>query len=363
MANPDSRDGRHDGDQASASARLDLTSSAAATPGAGLAERRLSVVVPCHNERDNLAECHRRVTSVANAVGLPYEIVLINDGSTDETWGAMTALAAADPHVTAIDLSRNHGHQLALSAGLTFARGDLVLIIDADLQDPPELLPEMLRIIDLGFDVVYGQRRRRDGESWFKRGTAAAFYRLLNRLIDTPIPMDTGDFRLMTRQVLDELLKMPEQHRFVRGMVSWLGFRQTPILYDRNPRTAGETSYSVSKMCRFAIDAFASFSLRPLRYATWCGLAAFIGGALITLAGLAMLLASHEAAWAITLAGAGFSLGGLQLLALGILGEYVGRLYHQSLGRPLFIVREVISGQFACNQSSEPLRSRNMHDS
>src|SRR5690242_12197275 len=194
----------------------------------------LSIVAPCYNEAEGLAELHRRITAIAERqVGGDYELVLVNDGSRDATWAKIVELAARDPHVVGATLSRNHGHQLALSAGLTLCRGARVLIIDADLQDPPELLPQMMALMDQGADVVYGQRISRDGETWFKRTTAGLFYRLLARLVDVPIPVDSGDFRLMSRRALDVLNAMPEQHRFIRGMVSWIGMRQVPLLYRR----------------------------------------------------------------------------------------------------------------------------------
>ena len=193
----------------------------------------LSVVVPCHNELDVLPEFHRRVSAVCQSLALPYEIILIDDGSTDATWTLMQQLAHDDPHLVALKLSRNHGHQLALSAGLSAARGQHILILDADLQDPPELLPDMLALASTGIDVVYGQRRERRGESFLKKSSAALFYRFINAFSETRIPLNTGDFRLLSRRALDILNAMPERHRFIRGMISWIGFSQVPILYDR----------------------------------------------------------------------------------------------------------------------------------
>src|SRR5262245_17268461 len=202
--------------------------------------RCLSVVVPCYNEESVVPEFYRRVTNVCRkTVGDDYELVLINDGSQDSTWPILQNLAKKDPRVVSVDLSRNHGHQLALSAGLSLTRGARILVLDCDLQDPPELLPEMMRAMDKGADVVFGQRTEREGEGWFKKITAKAFYRVLLRLTDVPIPPDTGDFRLMSRQVVDALLEMSEYHRFIRGMVGWIGFRQVRIDYRRGPRFAG----------------------------------------------------------------------------------------------------------------------------
>jgi glycosyltransferase involved in cell wall biosynthesis len=226
----------------------------------------LSVVIPCYNEEAVIHELYRRVTQACRClVGDRYELVLVNDGSFDETWAILQNLAHNDDRIVAVDLSRNHGHQLALSAGLSLARGERILVIDADLQDPPELLPEMMRLMDGGADVVYGQRVERDGETWFKRVSARAFYRLLLRMTDVGIPPDTGDFRLMRRPVLDALLAMPEQQRFIRGMVAWIGFRQVPLEYRRDRRFAGETKYPLRKMLAFAIDAITGFSIAPLR--------------------------------------------------------------------------------------------------
>jgi dolichol-phosphate mannosyltransferase len=204
----------------------------------------LSIVAPCYNEEACLPEFHRRVENAARAVvGDDYEIVLVNDGSRDRTWRVIQDLVAADPHLIAVNLSRNYGHQLALTAGLQICRGARILVIDSDLQDPPELLGDMMQRMDDGADVVYGRRRTRDGETWFKKTSARLFYRLLRRLIDVDVPADTGDFRLMSRRVLDQLNAMPEHYRFVRGLVSWIGFQQVPLDYDRDPRFAGETHY------------------------------------------------------------------------------------------------------------------------
>jgi glycosyltransferase involved in cell wall biosynthesis len=222
----------------------------------------LSIVVPCFNEEACLPQLHQRLGKAARAsVGEDYELVLVNDGSRDSSWSEMRAMAANDPHLVAVNLSRNHGHQLALTAGLDLCRGDTILIIDADLQDPPELLPEMMRAMQSEqADVVYGVRNSRAGETAFKRATAHGFYRLLSRATDVHIPVDAGDFRLMSRRALDALLAMPEQARFIRGMVAWIGFRQVPFRYDRQERFAGETKYPLRKMMRFALDALTGFS-------------------------------------------------------------------------------------------------------
>jgi dolichol-phosphate mannosyltransferase len=308
----------------------------AAAPG-------LSAVVPCYNEDDGLAELERRLSAACRAVcGDDYEIVLVNDGSRDATWRVIRSLAEADSHIAGVDLSRNYGHQLALTAGLSVCRGRRVLVIDADLQDPPELLGDMMALMDRGADVVYGQRRSRAGEGWFKRVTAALFYRMLRHLTDIDIPVDAGDFRLMSRRALEALQSMPESHRFIRGMVSWIGFHQVPLVYDRAERFAGQTKYPFRKMARFAIDAITGFSTRPLRLASYAGLA-------LAAFGLLMLgYALHEwwlgdviAGWTSVMS-AVLLLGSVQMLFLGIFGEYLGRLYVEAKRRPLFIVRDVV---------------------
>jgi glycosyltransferase involved in cell wall biosynthesis len=304
----------------------------------------LSVVAPCFNEEAVVPELHRRVTAACrNVVGDDYEIVLVNDGSSDRTWAIMQKLAADDGHVVAVDLSRNHGHQLALSAGLSLARGERILIIDADLQDPPELLAEMMRMMDEGADVVYGQRIGREGETWFKRATASAFYRLLLRLTDVPIPPDTGDFRLMNRQVLDALLAMPEHQRFIRGMVAWIGFRQVPIRYHRDKRFAGATKYPFRKMLAFAVDAVTGFSIMPLRACLYIA-AMFLGVAvfLIFYVVIAWMYLGTVMGWASIYVGM-LTFAAVQLFALAIIGEYLGRIYMQIKQRPLFIIREIVT--------------------
>jgi polyisoprenyl-phosphate glycosyltransferase len=303
----------------------------------------LSVVVPCYNEAACLDQLHARVSAVATAaVGDGHEIVLVNDGSRDGTWAAMQRLAAADPHVVAINLSRNHGHQLALTAGLDLCAGEQILILDADLQDPPELLPDMRRTMtEQQADVVYAVRRRREGETLFKKGTAALFYRLLDRVTDIDIPLDTGDFRLMSRRALDALLAMPEQARFIRGMVAWIGFRQVPFAYDRQERLAGETHYPFGKMLRLAFDAVTGFSTAPLRWASHVGLA-LTGVSLLLFVYIAIgwLSGSAVQGWTSTMLVTVF-LGAVQMFVLGMIGEYLGRLYMEAKRRPLYLVADV----------------------
>jgi dolichol-phosphate mannosyltransferase len=303
----------------------------------------LSIVVPCFNEEACLGPLHARLTAAARkAVRDDYEIVLVNDGSRDGSWPIMQGLAKADPHVVAVNLSRNHGHQLALTAGLDLCRGDMILIIDADLQDPPELLPDMLTAMRAeGADVVYGVRRSRSGETAFKRATAHGFYRLLSRATEVDIPLDAGDFRLMSRRALDALLAMPEQARFIRGMVAWIGFKQLPFPYDRQERFAGATKYPISKMVRFALDALTGFSSAPLKLAGRAGLLLSLGSLLLILyIGYAWLVGRSIQGWT-SLMLVVVILGAVQMFVLALHGEYIGRLYNEAKRRPLYIVQEV----------------------
>ena len=304
----------------------------------------LSVVVPCFDEEGVLPAFLARMAAVLDRIEGTSEIVVVDDGSRDATWRLMAEASARDARIVAVRLMRNHGHQLALTAGLSICRGERVLIIDADLQDPPELLPDMLTLMDAGADVVYGQRRARAGESLFKRVTAAAFYRLIGRMTDVEIPPDAGDFRLVTRRVLDMLLAMPERHRFIRGMVAWVGGRQVPIVYDRAPRAAGESKYPLSKMIRFAADAITGFSVVPLMASMTIGwIMAALGFAFFVYSIVGWLTHSNLPGWTSLMAAIGL-LGGMQFLMLGVIGAYLGRLYDQSKGRPLFLIRDIVGG-------------------
>jgi len=306
----------------------------------------LSIVVPCFDEEACLPVLHQRLTAAARtAAGEDYEIVLINDGSRDGSWAIMEQLAAADRHLIAINLSRNHGHQLALTAGLDLCRGDVVLVIDADLQDPPELLPEMIATMrEQGADVVYGVRKSRAGETAFKRATAHGFYRLLSRATEVEIPVDTGDFRLISRRALDALLAMPEQARFIRGMVAWIGFKQVPLLYDRDQRFAGETKYPLRKMIRFALDALTSFSSAPLKLASHAGFILSAGSLVIVAYILIGWLSGRSVPGWTSLMLVVVVLGAIQMFVLALMGEYLGRLYNEAKRRPLYIIQE-IAGQ------------------
>jgi dolichol-phosphate mannosyltransferase len=307
----------------------------------------LSIVVPCFNEEACLHALHERLTAAARkTAGDDYEIVLINDGSRDGSWPIMRELANEDPHLVAVNLSRNHGHQLALTAGLDLCQGDTILIIDADLQDPPELLPAMLEAMrEAQADVVYGVRKSRRGDTAFKRATAHGFYRLLSRATDVDIPLDTGDFRLMSRRALDALLAMPEQARFIRGMVAWIGFRQVPFAYDREERFAGETKYPLKKMMRFALDALTGFSSAPLKLASHAGLWLSLGSVLLILYIAYAWLAGQSIQGWTSLMLVVVVLGAIQMFVLALMGEYIGRLYNEAKGRPLYIVQEVAGGE------------------
>ena len=316
----------------------------------------MSVVVPCFDEEAVVLETHSRLTAVLDEVpDLDFELVYVDDGSRDTTLDILRLLQAEDARVRVIGLSRNFGKEIATSAGLAEASGDAVAIIDADLQHPPEVLLRMLERWREGVDVAYGVRSVREGETIFRRWTAAAFYRVFDRLADVSIPPDTGDFRLMDRKVVDGFLAMPERTRFVRGMVAWIGFRQEPIRYHVAPRAAGETKYSLKKMLRLAADSIFSFSLLPLRLAVWLG---FFAAALALLGvayGFAIRLITNTwvPGWA-TLLVAILFLGGVQLMLIGVLGEYVGRIYGEVKRRPLYFVKERLGFPSGTARSSPP---------
>ena len=302
----------------------------------------LSIVVPCFNEEEVLRGTNRRLVGVLGQLSLKFEILYVDDGSTDATAEILRELQALDERIRVICFSRNFGHQMAITAGLEHAAGDAVAIIDADLQDPPELIPEMVALWRSGYKVVYGIRRTRDGETPFKLWTAKAFYRLINSLSDVEIPVDTGDFRLIDRVVVDVFLQMPERHRLLRGMWSWIGFSQVGLPYQRAQRFAGETKYPLRKMLGLALDGIVSFSVVPLRLVTALGFlsagGAFIG--IVYTLWVRLLTHSWVRGWAISFVGMLF-MAGVQMLCLGILGEYIGRIYTESKQRPLFIQLEV----------------------
>lgn len=306
---------------------------------------QLSVVAPCYREAEGLAEFYRRVGAACRGTGRTYEIILVDDGSPDATWEVIRTLAAGDTAVRGLRLARNFGHQAALTAGLQAAGGSYILMIDADLQDPPELLGPMLaRLEEAEADVVYGQRRQREGETWFKRATAWTFYRVLNVLSDVPIPMDTGDFRLVTRRALEAFNLLGEQSRFVRGMVAWIGYKQVAFEYVRASRHAGETSYPLRKMARFAADALTSFSIRPLRLAAYLGMLCGGMSLLVVVYSLVQWARGHVVQGWTSLVVVTLLIGAMQLLVLGIIGEYLGRLFLETKRRPLFTVRDRVGG-------------------
>ena len=301
----------------------------------------LSVIIPCFNEEPVLRATHERLTSVLTDIdGLDYELIFVNDGSRDRTQQLLEDLLF-DHHVRVLLLSRNFGHQIAVTAGLEAAAGAACVIIDADLQDPPELIPQMVDLWREGNEVVYGIRIEREGESRFKLWTAKAFYRLINRMSETKMPLDAGDFRLLDRKVVEVIKSMPERARFLRGMVSWAGFRQVALPYDRAARHAGESKYPLTKMIHFAMDGIISFSLVPLKLAIWTGfIAIWIAVAGIIVAILDRLLERNLARGWASLFVAVLFMGGVQLVSLGILGEYLGRIYTEVKHRPLYVVQE-----------------------
>ena len=303
----------------------------------------LSVVAPVFNEEAILHELYRRLTAVLDGAGLDWELVLVNDGSRDRSLEIMRELHTADARVKVVNFARNFGHQVAITAGTDYAQGQAVVIIDADLQDPPEVILDLLAKWREGYEVVYAVRSERKGETWFKEFTAKAFYRIIYKITDISIPMDTGDFRLMDRKVVEALKTMREKHRFMRGMSVWVGFRQTGVEYVRAERFAGETKYPLKKMLKFALDGITSFSYFPLQLATYIGFivaAISVVGIIVTI--ILRLTGSHAFYGQATTLVAVLFLGGVQLISLGIIGEYLGRIYDEAKGRPLYIVHDAL---------------------
>ncbi|MBE9012713.1 glycosyltransferase family 2 protein [Pseudanabaenaceae cyanobacterium LEGE 13415] len=302
-----------------------------------------SLIIPIYNEEATIAALYDRVCAVIDRLDAPSEVILINDGSRDRSLPLMRELHQHDPRVCYLSLARNFGHQVAVTAGLNYVRGRVVIVMDADLQDPPELIPEMIEQWRQGYQVIYAQRTQRQKESWFKRSTAYLFYRLLKQLADVDIPTDTGDFCLMDRQVVDVLNAMPERNRYIRGLRSWVGFRQTAVKFDRDPRFAGDVKYTFAKSFGLAINGLVSFSKVPLRISTYVGLFA----ALVAIVMMILVFYWRIAFPASPLTGlttivvAIFFLGAVQLLSIGILGEYIGRIYEEVKNRPLYTLSEV----------------------
>lgn len=303
----------------------------------------ISVIVPLYNEEEVIGESYRRLTNVMQNLGEEYELILINDGSRDRTAALAAELCEQDSHVRLICFSRNFGHQIAITAGMDYAAGDAIVIIDADLQDPPEIIPQMVEKWKEGYHVVYGKRIRRQGETIFKKVTAKLFYRFLKRMTQVDIPTDTGDFRLMDRKVCDAMKRLGERNRYVRGLVSWVGFRQYALEYVRDERFAGETKYPFKKMLKLAMDGISSFSYKPLKLATMMGFALSGLSFLYLLFVLIQKLCGWPTVegWASILAVQLF-FNGVVLIILGIIGSYIGRIYEEAKGRPLYIVQEEI---------------------
>lgn len=319
--------------------------------------RLLSIVVPCFNEEAVISEAVMQLRAFCDSCAeLDCELIFVDDGSRDHTRDVLKSLAVLDPRMKLICFARNFGHQIAVTAGIDAAAGDAVVLIDADLQDPPVVIHDMIARWREGYDVCYGTRTTRAGESVFKKATARLFYRFLNRLSDVPIPLDTGDFRLMSRPVVDTLCSMPERDRFVRGMVSWVGFRQIAVPYERAERFAGETKYPLQKMIRFATDGILSFSIKPLEASVGLGLFC----AVLALIGIvyAMVLRLFTSVWVegwTALMIAVLFLGGVQLISVGVLGEYVGRIYSEIKNRPLYVVQEYIGFKDGPTHSRSPV--------
>ncbi len=305
-----------------------------------------SIIAPIYNEIENLPELYRRVKEVMNSSGEAWELILVDDGSTDGSTEKIRELAKKDKIVRPVIFARNFGHQVAITAGWDYARGDAIVIIDADLQDPPEVILELAKKWKEGYEVVYAVRGEREGESWFKKFTAAMFYRIIYSITDVKIPVDTGDFRLMDRKVVDVLKQMKERHRFPRGMSAWVGFRQIGVTYKRAARVAGVTKYPFRKMLKLALNAITGFSYFPLQVATYFGfVSAGISILAIPMVVALRLAGSHFFEGQTTTLISVLFLGGVQLISLGILGEYIGRLYDEAKGRPLYIVRDAPEDQ------------------
>lgn len=308
----------------------------------------ISVVAPAYNEEEVLGEFHRRVTAVLVNLGCAYEIVLVNDGSRDNTLSLMHVLRAQDPHVSVVDLSRNFGKEIALSAGLDHTKGDVVIILDSDLQDPPELIPAMLEVWREGYDIAYGVRTARDGETWLKMTTAKYFYRFIKSVSRVDIPKDTGDFRLMSRRAVDALGRLREEHRFMKGLFAWIGFPSKPFLYRRDARAAGVTKWNYWNLWNFALEGITSFTVAPLKVATYLGLSVALLALLyaVVVIGKALMFSDPVRGYPSLMAVILF-LGGVQLVAIGLLGEYVGRIFNEVKCRPLYLVNRVLGSTLA----------------
>ncbi|MDE2407757.1 MAG: glycosyltransferase family 2 protein [Xanthomonadaceae bacterium] len=308
----------------------------------------LSVVVPVCNEIEVLAEFHRRLTEVLRSCGVTHEVLYINDGSTDGSLAWMQAACGQDANVALLDLSRNFGKEIAMAAGFDHARGEAVIVIDADLQDPPELIPQLLALWRAGYDNVYAHRRLREGETWLKKISAAWFYRLIRKLAQVEIPLDSGDYRLLSRRAVEALRALREQHRFTKGLFAWIGFPSIAVPYDREPRMAGQAKFNYWTLWNFALEGITSFSIAPLRLATYFGLLV----ALLAFVAMGFLIAKtllygdpvkgYPSLMCVIL-----FLGGIQLTALGMLGEYIGRMFNETKGRPLYFIKQYLPSRTA----------------
>lgn len=314
----------------------------------------LSVVVPVYNEQEVLPDFHARLISVFPALNIDIEIVYINDGSTDATLSILEDLYTKDPHVAIVDLSRNFGKEIAMSAGLHKAQGDAVIVIDADLQDPPELIPRLIEEWQNGYDVVYARRNQRKGETWLKKASAAGFYRIIQRLSKVRIPEDTGDFRLLSRRAVDALNTLSEQHRFMKGLFAWIGYKQKAVYYDRDPRFAGTSKWSYWKLWNFALDGITSFTTAPLKFASYLGfLTAFVAFVYGVYMLVRTLIFGNPVPGYPSLIVIILFLGGVQLMAIGVVGEYVGRIFTETKRRPLYFLNDYKPRRDAEHHSEE----------
>jgi glycosyltransferase involved in cell wall biosynthesis len=320
----------------------------------------ISIVVPAYNEAEGIAEFNQRLSRVRAKLSRKSEVVYVNDGSRDRTLPVLLALRESDPTISIVNLSRNFGKEIALTAGLDHSCGDAVIVIDADLQDPPELIPTLIeRWREDGADVVYAQRRSRAGENWLKKTTAYSFYRVLNKLSGQPVPLDTGDFRLLSRRAVEAITLLREQHRFMKGLFSWIGFRQVAVGYERSPRLAGKTKWNYWKLLNLSLEGITSFSLAPLRAASYIGLVAAAGAVIygLIIIGRTVVFGNPVAGYPSLLVVMLF-LGGVQLLSLGIIGEYVGRIFNETKQRPLYLIDSLLPGKPSRISSSASDTSR-----
>ncbi|HDR6313701.1 glycosyltransferase [Bacillus cereus] len=307
-------------------------------------QKLISVVVPMYFEEEVAQECYNRLKSVMLQNDINYEFVFVNDGSTDRTMEILSEIAANDYRTKIVNFARNFGHQIAVTAGIAAAKGDAIVIIDADLQDPPEVITELIAKWEEGYEVVYAKRKQRKGETWFKLLTAKYFYKFLNYMSDIDIPKDTGDFRIIDRKVADVFNQMTERNRFIRGMMSWVGFRQTYVEYERDERFAGETKYPLKKMIKFASDGIIAFSTKPLRIVMTLGLLSVLISIIVLLYTITVKIigTGTQTGWASIMVAITF-FSGIQLLGLGIVGQYIARIYDESKNRPIYIVKETIN--------------------